>query len=146
MRNVLVDRPHITRSMLERTRQLMDAHIKDSLVYGYETLAQQVTLPDADDRHVLAAAIIGKAKVIVTFNLRDFPASVLTSYSIEAQHPDAFIVRLMDMDVANVCVAAHKHRQSLQNPPKTIEQYLDSLERQGLAATVARLREYSSFI
>ena len=146
MRNVLADRPHITRAMLERTRQLMDANVEDSLVQDYETLALQLTMPDPNDRHVLAAAIIGKADVIVTFNLRDFPASVLYRYGIEAQRPDAFIISLMDMDRVGVCVAANKHRLSLKNPPKTVHDYLAILERQGLTGTVARLRESASFI
>ncbi|MCE7987059.1 MAG: PIN domain-containing protein [Caldilinea sp. CFX5] len=146
IRNVLADRPQITHAMLERTRQLMDANVEDSLVQDYETLAHQLTLPDPDDRHVLAAAIVGKADLIVTFNLRDFPATALHPYHIEAQHPDLFIIRLMEMDMANVCVAASKHRLSLQNPPKRVHDYLASLERHGLSRTVARLREYASLI
>jgi predicted nucleic acid-binding protein len=146
IRNVLLDRPHITRATLERTRQLMDEHVKDSLVQGYEGLAMQVTLPDPDDRHVLAAAIISKAKVLVTFNLRDFPATALEPYGIDLQHPDTFIVRLMDMNMMNVCLAAKKHRESLQNPPKTVEDYLDALARHGLTGTVARLRGYTAFM
>lgn len=146
IRNVLADRPHITRDMLERTRQLMDANVENSLVQDYETLALELTLPDPDDRHVLAAAIIGKADMIVTFNLRDFPASALHPYGIEAQHPDLFIVRLMEMNMAGVCIAASKHRLSLQKPPKTVYDYLTTLERQGLTGTVARLREYASSI
>jgi hypothetical protein len=43
-----------------------------------------LTLPDADDRHVLAAAIRAEADVIVTFNLGDFPAETLKRYGIEA--------------------------------------------------------------
>lgn len=146
IRNVLADRPQITRPMLERTRQLMDAHVEDSLVQDYETLALELTLPDPDDRHVLAAAIVGKADLIVTFNLRDFPTALLHSYGIEAQHPDAFVVRLMEMDIVGVCVAASKHRLSLQNPPKIVHDYLASMERQGLRRTVTRLREYAPFI
>jgi hypothetical protein len=146
IRNVLLDRPHITRAMLERTRQLMDEHVKDSLVQGYEELTLQLTLPDPDDRHVLAAAIIGKAKVIVTFNLRDFPAAALDPYGIDLQHPDTFIVRLMEMNMMGVCLAAKKHRESLQNPPKTIQEYLEALERQGLTGTVTRLRGYTAFM
>ena len=49
----------------------------DCLVTGYEPLIPTLALPDPDDRHVLAAAIHGGAGLIVTFNLGDFPASVL---------------------------------------------------------------------
>ena len=45
---------------------------------------------------MLAAAIHGGAGLIVTFNLGDFPASVLGRYHVEAIHPDEFIVRLWD--------------------------------------------------
>ncbi|MGA3400012.1 MAG: hypothetical protein ABSC95_12400 [Acetobacteraceae bacterium] len=49
----------------------MEAHVGDALVSGYEHLIEQLTLPDRDDRQVLAAAIHGGATVIVTANLRD---------------------------------------------------------------------------
>ncbi|AMY69730.1 RSP_2648 family PIN domain-containing protein [Frigidibacter mobilis] len=51
-------------------------------------------LPDADDRHVLAAAIAGGADVIVTLNLRDFPVWALAPKGIRAVHPDAFLLEL----------------------------------------------------
>ena len=51
----------------------MDAAVRECLVTGYSTLIPSLTLPDPDDRHVLANAIHGKAGVIVTFNLSDFP-------------------------------------------------------------------------
>lgn len=73
MRNVAAHRPDIAPEQLERTRQLMDAHVRDCLVEGYENLIPSIDLPDDDDRHVLAAAIIAEADVIVTYNLRVFP-------------------------------------------------------------------------
>lgn len=51
----------------------MDKAIDDCLVEGFETLIPTLELPDPDDRHVLAAAIVGRADVIVTYNLKDFP-------------------------------------------------------------------------
>jgi hypothetical protein len=75
----------------------MDRAALDALVVGYENLIPKLTLPDENDRHVLAAAIRGKAQVIVTMNLKDFPAEVLQKYDMEAQHPDEFILRLIDL-------------------------------------------------
>jgi hypothetical protein len=54
------------------------------LVKGYEDLIESLSLPDPDDRHVLASGIRANAEVIITFNLKDFPAGVLASYNIEA--------------------------------------------------------------
>jgi hypothetical protein len=81
--------------------------------------------------------------LIVTCNLDDFPAEALSPFDIEAQHPDEFILHLLDLTPGLVIEAAHNHRTSLKNPPKTVEEYLDSLESQGLPQTVSALREYS---
>ncbi len=144
--NVLKARPDLTREQLERTRSLMDAHVQDCLVLGYESLINSLKLPDPNDRHVLAAAIIGKADLIITFNLKDFPQILLQSYNIEARHPDAFITWLIDRTPINVCMAARRHRASLKSPHKSVTEYLDILERQGLSQTVAQLRTYANLI
>lgn len=75
--NLLRNRDDLTRPQLERTRDLMDRAVPDALVAGYEELIDPLTLPDPDDRHVLAAAIRGRADVIVTSNLKDFPETAL---------------------------------------------------------------------
>jgi predicted nucleic acid-binding protein len=146
MRNVQIDYPDISRAKVERVRDLMNAHVRDCLVTGYEDLIAALTLPDPDDRHVLAATIRAGADVIVTANLKDFPAETLKCYGIEAQHPDEFIHHLLDLAPGTVCTAAKKQHESLKNPPLTVEQYLESLERQGLAQTVADLRKFVALI
>src|SRR3712207_6351193 len=88
MRNVLRQRPDLTRLQLERTRDLMNQAVLDCLVEDYEDLIEGLQLPDPDDRHVLAAAIASASDAIVTFNLKDFPAATLHKYNIELQHPD----------------------------------------------------------
>ena len=70
MRNLLKNRPDLTREKLERTRHLMDKALPDALVTGYEPLIDSVELPDRDDRHILAAAIRCDASVIVTQSWR----------------------------------------------------------------------------
>ena len=140
--SLLKKRRDLTRDKLERTRMLMDQHAVDALVTGYEDLIPGLQLPDPDDRHVLAAAIRGHADVIVTINLRDFPSDTIGPFGIEAQHPDEFILHLLDLAPGAVVAAAQDHRQSLKNPPKTVAEYLETLERQGLTQTVSALREY----
>jgi hypothetical protein len=89
---------------------------------------------------VLAAAIQSNASVIVTNNLRDFSAESLREFEIEAQSPDEFILHLLDLTAEDVYEAAEAHRLSLKNPSKTVAEYLNTLESQGLLRTVAELR------
>ena len=49
-------------------------------------------LPDAGDRHVLAAAIEGRADLIVTANLRDFPARLVAPHGLRARSPDDLVM------------------------------------------------------
>lgn len=146
MRNVLAQRPDLTREQLERTRNLMNAHVRDALVEGYEPLIATLNLPDPDDRHVLAAAIRARCDVIVTFNLADFPAEALKAHGLEAQHPDEFIAHLIDLAPETVTLAARTCRARLQNPPKTAEEYLDILAGQRLPQVVSFLRRMDGLI
>jgi hypothetical protein len=141
MRNLLKNRPDITRDKLDRTRHLMDTAIPDALVTGYESLIESLELPDRDDRHVLAAAIGSSSSVIVTLNLADFPSHALRNFSIEAQHPDEFVLALLETFPDLVLEAARTHRASLKNPPKTQDEYLAELDAQGLAKSVTSIRE-----
>lgn len=91
-------RPDLPAAKLDRTRALMCRAVRDSLVTGYESLVGAVELPDADDRHVLAAAIKAGAQVIVTWNLKHFPADALVGWNIEAKTPDDFVLDQLHLD------------------------------------------------
>ncbi len=140
IRNVLEYRTDLSRERLERTRDLMNEHVLDSLVTDYEELIPTLHLPDKNDRHVLAAAIRGQADVIVTFNLKDFPVASLSQYQVEAQHPDMFVLHLLSLDAVSVCAAIRKQRLDLKKPPKSAEDLLKTLGEQGLTKTVAYLQ------
>ena len=142
-RNLHASRPDLSPDQLARTRQLMNAHVRDSLVCGFEHLIPAIDLPDPGDRHVVAAAIHAGASLIVTFNLKDFPPEALKPYNLAALHPDDFIVDLLDLHLASVLEAAAHHRRSLKNPPKSINEYLDTLQAQGLTQSVAVLRQWT---
>lgn len=143
---MLANRPDLTAERLARTRQLMNDTVLDSLVEGYEGLIPALTLPDPDDRHVLAAAIHCGADGIVTANLRDFPPEVARQYALDIIHPDDFLHQQFGLDAASVVIAARNCRARLLNPPKTPKDYLDTLEAQTLPQLVAELRQFVSLI
>lgn len=138
--------PHRDRAALERTRQLMDSNTRDCLVTGYAHLIPSLTLPDEDDRHVLAAAIVGRCDAIVTQNLRDFPDEVLAPLGIEAQHPDEFLCNQFSLSQATFCTAIRKVRARLKHPPYSVTDYLNQLTSQGLVATAAELEPFAELL
>jgi len=143
---LLLNQPHRDQAALERTRDKMDSATRDCLVTGYKSLIPSLQLPDPNDRHVLAAAIVGRCDAIVTQNLRDFPDEALAPHGIEAVHPDAFLHVQVGLEPAIFCTALRKVRARLKNPPYSIDEYLDTLTRQGLVATVSELRKFADFI
>ena len=142
IRNLLKNRDDLTIVQLTRTRELMDAGVPDCLVEDYHNLIPTLELPDPDDRHVLAAAIVAKANFIVTCNLQDFPDKNLAKYNIKAQHPDKFIAHLIDLKPSKVCTAVALIRKRLKNPPRSALEYIDKIEQQQLPQTAAALREF----
>lgn len=140
--NLLEARPDLTCERLQRTQKLMNQAVPECLVEGYETHISSLTLPDADDRHVLAAAITAEASWIVTSNLKDFPEDALKPYGIQAIHPDDFVQVLIQKHEDSVVTAARACRARLQNPPKSADEYLSRLASQGLTQTVAYLRNH----
>jgi predicted nucleic acid-binding protein len=140
IRAVLRDRPDLSVAQLHAVRDGMDAHAADAVVVDYEHLIPTLELPDPDDRHVLAAAIVCGANIIVTHNLRDFPENVLDPYNIEAQHPDEFVYNLLNVAPAVVLTAVQKQQARLKRPPVSMSELMGTFERLGLIDTVAGLR------
>jgi hypothetical protein len=116
IRNVHANCPDLSLERLERTRAQMNHAVRDCVVTGFEYMIPSISLPDPDDRHVVAAAIHSGASLIITFNLKDFPDEALKPYNLAAQHPDDFIVDLLDLHPAGVLEAAASHRRSLKSP------------------------------
>lgn len=146
VRILLKNRPELDAGKLDQTVEYMNAAIPDALVTGHEALIEGLALPDADDRHVLAAAIRCGASVIVSFNERDFPQDRLAPFGVEVQHPDEFIDNLFDLDQAAVVAAAQKQRHTLKNPPIDADRYLEILQKQGLIRTVKNLAGFRTVL
>jgi predicted nucleic acid-binding protein len=145
-RSLQADKPDITADKLAAYRQAMNDSVPDCFVTGYEPLMKGLTLPDANDCHVLAAAIRCRAEVIVTANLRDFPDEVLAPLGVRAEHPDEFVLHLIDLAPATVCVAIKTVRSRLRKPPHTAEELLDRLAEHGLVGSASKLREFAQML
>jgi hypothetical protein len=138
---LLRSRPELVRGRVENAARLMNIAVPDCLVTGFETLEAGLgVLPDADDRHVLAAAIHCGAQEAITFNLRDFPDAVLHPYGIRAVHPDEFAEHLLDLNAEAICDAVRRIRARLTNPPRSAAEMIETYEQHGLAVTASILK------
>jgi len=140
------NRPDLKKNQLARTKELINHSVLDCLVYGYEPLIEGLSLPDANDRHVLAAAIRCGAQSIVTYNLKDFPKKNLSKYDIECQSPDVFCGYLIDLSPGLFLASVKQIRNRLKKPPLEPMQYLANLETMGLQQTTSWLRDYKNLI
>lgn len=139
-RSLLARRPELG-TQVDRAQAAMRRAIPDAVVTGYAALIPSLTLPDPDDRHVLAAAIAASADTIVTFNLRDFPAAVLVGHGVEALHPDAFLTAFATTAPGQVLSAVRDCMVRLTNPPISAEGYLAALHRLAMTQTTAFLQQ-----
>ncbi len=69
-------------------------------------MVERLSLPDPDDRHVLAAAVAGGAEVLMTLNRRDFPTRTLARHGLLLREPDGFLTELAAEGVGVAAVAA----------------------------------------
>lgn len=126
-----------------KARQTMEAAFEDAMVSGYDSYIPACAgLPDADDAHVVAAALKTQAHMIVTENLKDFPVGILGSLNIEAKSADAFIADTLSLDVGKAVDAIQNMRERFKKPELTAEQLLLEMEARGLLETVDALRPY----
>ncbi len=134
------EHPDVTERQVARTKRLMNENMPDATVTGYKKLIPSLVLPDTNDRHVLAAAVHGGASVIVTRNLKHFPAKALKPHGRSAHSPDAFVVDLIGRDTDAVVTALAQLHSQLQAPLYSGDDLLAGLERLEMPKTVALLR------
>lgn len=142
MSNLLANRPELSLERLKRTKDLMLRYNPSALVTDYEKHIPELTLPDPNDRHVLAAAVEGGCDVIVTFNLKDFPNEILATYDLIAISPDVFVSQCLTDRPSQVSLAIQKQQRSLTSPPCSMNELLQTLASCGLPDTVANLKRY----
>ena len=139
--SLLEQKPHLERSVRSQ-RHAMREHFAEALVSGYEPLIGTLELPDADDRHVLAAAIRCDAQFVVTDNLADFPAEVLAKFDVEAIDADEFLLRTFDLYPSEALAVLRTLRETYSNPPFTPSEFVRDLTAKGLPRLAGQIREH----
>ena len=90
VRSIHRRRPDLAIDLLQRRVDAMNRVFPDAVVTGYDDLLAELPAL-GKDAHVLAAAVSGGADVIVTHNVRDFPAALIDRYQVIVQTPDEFL-------------------------------------------------------
>jgi hypothetical protein len=111
------------------------------MVDGYSDLIEGMTC-DPKDRHVLAAAVRANSEVLVTFNLKDFPADSTAAFEIEVVHPDDFLLDQLDL-FPGVVVGTLRHLVTIyDSPPVSMDELLQSLARAGVSKFANEVPRY----
>lgn len=146
-RNILKNRPDLDEDRIDRTIELMNAHTRDCITEVPDELISSIeSLPDKDDRHVVAGALISRSHAIVTWNLRDFPMTSLDKYRLEPIDPDTFLEAQFDLDNGRFLECISRVRKRLKYPQKTVDEYLSTLMQQRLVKTATKLKQYKALI
>lgn len=124
-RNLVISLGRTEQQATRRVGQMQKA-FPHATVEGYEALVPVMT-NDPKDRHVLAAAIHGQAALIVTANLKDFPAEALAPYGIEAVHPDECLLDQLDLYPQQTTKCLQEQRAAYRSPSFSRSEFYGSL-------------------
>ncbi|NEG69734.1 PIN domain-containing protein [Bifidobacterium choloepi] len=103
----------------------VEAAFPDSMVTNWRGYGNTVRLPDPDDQHVVAVALVSGASSIVTYNLEDFPSSVLEPYGIRAIHPDELLVRCYEEDSESFVEILREMVATKKHPTRTVRDQIE---------------------
>jgi predicted nucleic acid-binding protein len=123
--------PDIPPEQVQRRFADMDDTFEDARIDGWEDLEDTVTLPDPDDRHVVATAVRGRADAIVTGNLRHYPPEILGPLNIEVIHPDDFLLDQLDLAPRLVLEVLREQAAHTRQPALTPVDLIARLARAG---------------
>lgn len=132
IRNLAANTHALPMERLKATRDKMKAVLPEADVSNYRHLVPDLNLPDPDDRHVLAAAIAGKASIIVTWNLKDFPARDLLPHGVTSQSPDDFLTALHAAFPDALISSVKSARRNLRKTTPSVEAFVDALDQGAL--------------
>lgn len=136
----LLKRDLPAKAVAHRIREMRRA-FPDAEVSGYEPLIDTMTC-DPKDRHVLAAAVCGGAKALVTFNVKDFPRPSSAPYDITLINPDDFLLDQLDLYPGATLAALRAQVRGYKAPEMGIEDLLGRLTAAGVRRFAAEVRRH----
>jgi hypothetical protein len=108
----------------------MAAYFPDARVTSYEELIGSMT-NHPKDRHVLAAAVAGRADILVTENLKDFPPAAVADFGITIVGQDDFLSGLLELYPDAVLSAPRRQASRYRREPRTVLALLNVLASPG---------------
>lgn len=142
IRSLTADVPAIPMERLRATRRLMNEALPTAMVSGYEKHITTVTLPDPDDRHVVAAAIAANASFILTWNLRHFPENELKKFDLRRINPDTFLSGLFDKVPDLVIGSLANARRNLSKTRVSASDFIAILNGQKLVQLAKQVEKH----
>jgi len=125
-RNIVENTPGLTIEHLNKTFAAMRRAFPEAMVERYEHRVEEMT-NDPKDRHVLAAAVVGGADIVVTANLRHFPKSTCSPHGILVQSPDEFLCDALSTRPGVMVAVIRAQAARKLRPPTSVDQMLQSL-------------------
>ncbi|MGB8535049.1 MAG: PIN domain-containing protein [Acidobacteriaceae bacterium] len=135
----LRDRFRYTAEQANRRIRAMNDAFPESVVQVPQNLIDCIpSVPDLDDRHVIAAAIHTQAGTIVTENLKDFPEEVLAPHYIHAQSGDDFLIHQYHLNPEVVLEKLDMQASAIRQQRRDVVNRLERTAPQFVAVIRAR--------
>lgn len=120
----------ISTEIAKNLEETINAAFPEAILEKVPSEVEKLMTNHPQDRHVLAAAVIAKADIIVTNNLADFSTKALIPWNIQAQSPEHFLSDLFDDYPEEIVQVLQKQCQKYKRSPRTFVELLNLLSKQ----------------
>lgn len=124
----LIKRQILTEKKAKNLEDIIKSYFPEAMIDVSPELIKKMTNHEGD-YHVLATAVEAKAEIIVTFNLKHFQPKDTIQWGVSAQHPDSFLLSLLQSDSGLMLEAINEQISRFTNPPLNHLQLLEMLAK-----------------
>lgn len=123
---------------LQQTLDQINIDFPEAMVRDYPGL-DRLLIFDKNDEHIIEAAAFIHADVILTFNTRDLPKSVLRKYGMTHFHPDKFVQHLLTINKDGVLKSLDDMMHSSMYDQKNSLDVIKMIANRGLVKSMRQL-------